>query len=261
MRLIGLACGVFAGFASIVGVAHAENEDVTVACSPESKKPRVMEYGARAAHNSYSFADQDLITAAGTYSFCINDAARIRFEGAATHVDEEGRESNAAVFGLSMPLDLWQHAAITPSVYVGYEDNYSGNDQLITAAAFSFEQQFLFGDGGEYRFTLGARPEYSNRTATDDDLADVGDQFNVTGIARLSGPLGGDAWRWRATATYADIGGGSTLDGISGLGFGVGQVDGGWYRWVADLTYRTANNDYEGVLFSITFVNKRNTLP
>jgi len=258
MRLLGLLLGT--ALVGLAGAAKAETVGDPVGCGAQSGKPNIWEYGGRVAHNSYTLADQTAVTGVVTRSSCLSDSVRLRLEGAATYVDEDGRESQAIVFGGALPFFLWENASLTPSAHVGYENLHSGNDQFVTSAGITFEQQFVFADedsnaDNNTRLSFALRPEYSNREAVDASLVSGGDAVHVTGQARLSLSLGQN-WRGRATATYVDVGGNSSIDRIGSIGFGIGQVERGWYNWALDLTYRKGDSNYEGVYMSLIFVNR-----
>jgi hypothetical protein len=225
-----------------------------VACGSGRVGP-IWEFGAQGASNSVGLYDQEIYAAVGTASICLNDKARLRFEGLAASFDDGIGTSHSYVAGVGVSFQAAPGWTLTPAAYIGFEDLYNGNDQEVATVALTAQYTHTVErESGDTYLLFEARPEYVGRQSASSSTLGTGREatfVNYVGIG-FDRPLApGFRGRVKLGHRYIDADQPITSIFMATTSLGGENVYGG-YRWIADLTYSSGNGDYEGVLFGLT---------
>jgi len=241
--------------------AAAEQSEIAdpVSCSTGNRIGPIWDFGLQGARNSVGDFEQDIVAAVGAYSVCINGSVRLKFEGSIAEVEDDLGSSQSYVGGVGLIFQVAQGIVISPTVYLGYENLYNGNDQEVAAFALPATYTHVIEGPAEQRdsyFIVEARPEYVDRQAANPENFGTsldGQTFVAYGGMAYDRPLS-EGLRGRVRLGHRYIDTDAPTDSITYATVSVGgENEYGGYAWIADVTYSAGSGDYDGLLFGLTF--------
>lgn len=222
--------------------------------------------------NDFNGSTQTVEALGYARSECIGDSdTRWRLEANIAHVDQKKYSADSALLGAGIELHPSTKApdlVIVPVVRLGYERIPSGNDNLVFGGAVTAQNTWTLNfitrdvattttDAPGTQFITAGRVEYTNRNAVNARIPVQGsmkNQLNFFGMLGLDSPFEGGRWRWRSTASYQSIDGG-TVNGYASFSFAVRHLDERFesYRWNYQIIGNYGDHGYRGILLNVSY--------